>query len=416
MTGCVIVSVGGGGLNRQTDEAGRWLSETLLAHGIPASVRQVIEDDESALEAVLRWAIEHSPLVLVLGQQADTGGEAIRRVLSRVTGNRLILSNQLLDSLEAEYGRREEAMPRRADKLALVPQGALLWPTIGGEPAFAVETSRGAVVVLPTSEEALTLIVEKHLLPYARERLDIKDTTLSRTFKVAGLSIGEVEEKLEAEPTSVNWSITCLEADGDVEVRLKARGPTRAAAETALAHGEAMITGRLGDAIYGRDKDILEEVVGRLLKERRLMVSVAESCTGGLLAHRLTNVPGSSTYFERGVVVYSNQAKEALLGVPADLLRQHGAVSGPVAESMARGIRRISKIDLGVSITGIAGPDGGTPAKPVGTVFIALASAEGTEAKRFRFRGDRGAIKWRSTQMALEMLRQDLMKRTKPRS
>jgi nicotinamide-nucleotide amidase len=213
---------------------------------------------------------------------------------------------------------------------------------------------------------------------------------------------------LEAEPARANWNITCLDADSDVEIRLKARGPTSAAAETALAEGEAVITGRLGDAIYGRDKDVLEEVIGRLLKERRLTVGVAESCTGGLLAHRLTNVPGSSAYFERGVVVYSNQAKEELLGVPADLITRHGAVSGPVAEAMARGIRRISKTDLGVSITGIAGPDGGTPAKPVGTVFIALASAQGTKAKRFRFRGDRGAIKWRSTQMAIEMLRRHL--------
>ncbi|HLC42286.1 MAG TPA: nicotinamide-nucleotide amidohydrolase family protein [Methylomirabilota bacterium] len=408
MNGCVILSIGRGGLAGR-DDASQWLARTLVGHGLPVSARQIVDDkDESSLEASLRWALEQSPLVIVCVGQAGAGNEAIRRVLSRVTGNRLVLSQKLLESMASEYARRDEAMPRRAEKLALVPQGATIWPGTAGKPSFVVETPHAAVIVLPSSRESLATIVETQLPLYARERLNVKGVQLLRTFKVAGLEISEVEEQLGSDFKGTNWDVTCVAEDGDVLIQLQARGPTRSAAESALADGEAKIVGRVGDSVYGRDEEILEEAVARLLKDQQLTLSVAESCTGGLMAHRLTNVPGSSTYFERGVIAYSNQAKEELLGVPAELLRRHGAVSAPVAEAMARGIRKMSKASLGVAITGIAGPDGGTPTKPVGTVFVALASPEGTDAKRFRFRGDRQTIKWRSTQMALEMLRRHL--------
>lgn len=152
-----------------------------------------------------------------------------------------------------------------------------------------------------------------------------------------------------------------------------------------------------------------EVVVGRLLRERQLTLSAAESCTGGLLCHRITNVPGSSAYFERGVVVYSNRAKEELLGVPRELLATHGAVSAPVAEAMARGICQKTGTPLGLAITGVAGPEGGTPAKPVGTVYIALATPDGTRSQRFSFAGGRDAVKWQSTQIALDLLRRYLL-------
>ncbi|MEK7838602.1 MAG: nicotinamide-nucleotide amidohydrolase family protein, partial [candidate division NC10 bacterium] len=170
------------------------------------------------------------------------------------------------------------------------------------------------------------------------------------------------------------------------------------------------VTAALGQDCYGRDGDSLEEVVGRLLVQRELTLSVAESCTGGLLASRLTDVPGSSGYFDRGVVVYSNDAKEQLLGVPNALLRAHGAVSAPVAEAMARGICAASKSPCGLAVTGIAGPDGGTPDKPVGTVFIAAAVPAGVEVRRFRFSGSREAIKWQSSQAALDLLRRLLLR------
>jgi len=175
-----------------------------------------------------------------------------------------------------------------------------------------------------------------------------------------------------------------------------------------MAALERRIAEVLGEDCYGRDGETLEQAVGRRLSARGLTLATAESCTGGLVGHRLTGVAGSSAFFERGVVVYSNRAKEELLGVPAEILRTHGAVSGPCAEAMVRGICERSGAACGLSITGIAGPDGGTPTKPVGTVFIGLAVSGAVEARHFRFSGGRASVKWQSSQMALDMLRRSL--------
>ena len=180
-------------------------------------------------------------------------------------------------------------------------------------------------------------------------------------------------------------------------------------AEAELTAAAPAVREALGTDCYGVDGESLEVVVGALLRERGLGVSTAESCTGGLVAHRLTNIPGSSRYVERGVVVYSNEAKTELLGVPAELIRAHGAVSAPVAEAMARGVCRIGGTACGLAITGIAGPDGGSPEKPVGTVFIGVASPAGVEVRRFRFAGGREAVKWQSAQAALDLLRRALL-------
>jgi nicotinamide-nucleotide amidase len=171
---------------------------------------------------------------------------------------------------------------------------------------------------------------------------------------------------------------------------------------------ESRVVAVLGEDCYGRDGETLEQVVGRRLHERQLTLATAESCTGGLIGHRLTNVAGSSAWFERGVVVYSNRAKQELLGVPEEVLKNYGAVSAPCAEAMARGICAAAQTPCGLSITGIAGPDGGTPQKPVGTVFIGVAVSGEVTARRFLFSGDRAAVKWQSSQMALDMLRRRL--------
>ena len=231
---------------------------------------------------------------------------------------------------------------------------------------------------------------------------------LTRTLRTAGVSIADVEERLADPLTRADATVTVLPAgsgDFEVWVRIVARGP--GAAET-LARVEREVAELLGEDCYGRDDETLERVVGRLLVERRLTLSVAESCTSGLLGHRLTDIAGSSAYFERGVLVYSNQAKQDLLGVSEEILRAHGAVSAPCAEAMARGICARSGNPVGLAITGIAGPDGGTPTKPVGTVFIGVAVSDDVEARRFQFAGDRSSVKWQSTQMALDMLRRAL--------
>jgi nicotinamide-nucleotide amidase len=203
-------------------------------------------------------------------------------------------------------------------------------------------------------------------------------------------------------------AVSTVPADGEVWVRLRARGATLEAATTALEGVESRVAAVLGEDCYGRDGDTLEQVVGRRLHARGLTLATAESCTGGLVGHRLTNIAGSSAWFERGVVVYSNRAKQELLGVPEEILKNYGAVSAPCAEAMARGICAAAQTPCGLAVTGIAGPDGGTPQKPVGTVFIGVAVPGEVTARRFLFPGDRAAVKWQSSQMALDMLRRRL--------
>jgi nicotinamide-nucleotide amidase len=396
------------------------VARSLRADGIPVATRAVVEEDEAALESALGPALDQAGLVVVLASPGGSAGDIVRRVLARLAGVRLVLSERLLRLLEEDHARRGRALPRRLERLALLPQGAQIWavpaeagalPDGGGAGGvgWSLEVRAGLLAVLPLDAPDLGALVEQHLRPAARERAGLGGVTLVRVLRTAGLAPAEAEERLAA------WlgkeapvAVSCLIVDGDVWVRLVARGPSRAVAEAALAAAEPPVREILGADCYSADGQSLEETVGTLLRERGLTVSTAESCTGGLVAHRLTDVPGSSRYVERGVVVYSNEAKEELLGVPRDLLLAHGAVSAPVAEAMARGICRAARTACGIAITGIAGPDGGSPEKPVGTVFVAVATPAGVEVRRFRFPGGRGAVKWQSAQVALDMLRRAL--------
>jgi PncC family amidohydrolase len=410
MTGVRILTVGVAELAGRDDAAGLAVARALRADGVPVASRAVVDEDEGALEAALGPALEGGGVVVVLAPPGGSGGDIVRRVLARLAGVRLVLSDRLLDLLAAHSARRGRALPRRLERLALLPQGAQLWTAPDGPPGWALEARGALVAVLPLDAPDLSALVEQHLRPAARDRAGAGGVALVSLLRTAGVSAADAEERLAP------WlgkegpvTVSCLVVDGEVWVRLLARAPSRAVAEAALIAAGPAVREALGTDCYGVDGESLEVVVGALLRERGLTVSTAESCTGGLVAHRLTNVPGSSRYVERGVVVYSNEAKTDLLGVPADLIRAHGAVSAPVAEAMARGACRIGGTACGVAITGIAGPDGGSPEKPVGTVFVGVASPAGVEVRRFRFAGGREAVKWQSAQAALDMLRRALL-------
>jgi nicotinamide-nucleotide amidase len=314
----------------------------------------------------------------------------------------------MLAALGEIHRRRDRPLPRRDERLALLPQGATVWALPGVEPAWALEGDSAAWVVLPRG--GLTGDLAARVVDLARTRLGRGVSLGIRTLRTAGVSMADLEDRLAGWLVPGDGGDVALTAsgEGEVWVRLRARGATAEAAAEALGALERSILEALGEDCYGRDGETLELAVGRRLGARGMTLAVAESCTGGLLGHRLTSVSGSSTFFERGVVVYSNRAKEELLGVPAEILRTHGAVSAPCAEAMVRGICERSDTACGLSITGIAGPEGGTPGKPVGTVFIGLAVAGAVEARHFRFAGGRASVKWQSSQMALDMLRRAL--------
>jgi nicotinamide-nucleotide amidase len=400
VSGVRVIAVGtGAGIDATTAACA-----ALMSAGIAVAGRILVEEDEAGLEQALA---AEARLAIIVGGPGGSAGDVVRRVIARVSGARLVLNERMLSALEEAARRRDRPLPRRAERLALLPQGAAVWPADDGEPAWALDTGRAAFVVLPPGP--LAAGVARPLVDLARGLAGSRGIAM-RVLRTAGASLDDVEERL-ADWLGRNDSdvtVATVPADGEVWVRLRARGPSAEEANAALERVEARVAAILGDDCYGRDAETLEQVVGRLLKERGWTLSVAESCTGGLLGHRLTNVAGSSAYFERGVVVYSNRAKQELLGVPEDVLRAHGAVSGPCAEAMARGISERSGSACGLAITGIAGPDGGTSQKPVGTVFVGVAVAGAVSSRRFRFAGDRVAIKWQSALTALDLLRRKL--------
>ena len=401
-----VLTVSDGGAD---DRAAREVARALAGLGALVVSRHIVDPSEAALEPALRGALEAGGLTVVLCAAGGSAGELVPRVMARITGARLVLNERRLALLESSFAQRGQAMPRRLDRLGLLPKGAELLPAApDGLDGWSLPTKNGSVVVLPAGSPHLGSMVSGFLK--ASAGLSAEEAVVQRVLLTTGLSAAEAEARVGS------WlgkegdvAVSCVPTEGDVHVRLLARGATRALAEAALAPVEVEVRAALGADCYGQDDDLLEAVVGRLLLERGWTVSLAESCTGGLLGHRLTNIAGSSRYVERGVIVYSNRAKEELLGVPEPLLRAHGAVSAPVAQAMAAGVCRISGSSCGLAVTGIAGPDGGSAEKPVGTVYIGCATPAGVETLRCRFSGDRVAIKWQSSQTALDMLRRRLL-------
>jgi nicotinamide-nucleotide amidase len=376
----------------------------LEREGCPIRASRVVPDEEEAVERALREAAAEGGLVVALGE-ADGAG-TLRQALARCLGTRLILSGRALDALTGAYAARGQALPGRAEQMALVPQGAaVVAPAEPGEPGLLAEMGSAAILVVPAVPSVAMALARAHLLPRL-ERAGAGPVVVVRTLRLVGPDGATAEAELQAALRgAVGVSGHVLDVGEERWARIRLRADSRAGAEAAFASLEPALRRAFGAAWYGVDDETLEVVVGRLLRAQRMTVALAESCTGGLVGHRLTQVSGSSAYFERGFVVYSNEAKQELLGVPESVLRQHGAVSAPCAEAMARGARERAGTDFAVSVTGIAGPDGGTPTKPVGTVFIGLADRQRAVVEHHRFDRDREGNKALSAVHALDLLR-----------
>lgn len=372
--------------------------------GYPVRARRIVAAEEESVERALREAAAEGGAVVAVGDGEGAG--VLRQALARCLGSRLVLSSRALEALTGAYAARGQAVPGRAEQLALVPQGAtVVTPVEAGEPGLLAELGPAVVLVAPAAPAAAVSLARAHLLPRLAGA-GAGPVALVRTLRLAGLDAGTAEAQLQSAlrgATGVSGQV--VDESEECRVRLRIRAESPGAADAAFALLEPALRAAFGAAWYGVDDETLEGVVGRLLRARGLTVSLAESCTGGLVGHRLTQVPGSSAYFERGFVVYSNEAKQAVLGVPASVLKEHGAVSAACAEAMARGARERAGTDVGVSVTGIAGPDGGTPTKPVGTVFIGVADRDGAVVERHRFDRDREGNKALSAVWALDLLR-----------
>lgn len=305
-------------------------------------------------------------------------------------------------------------MPEVNRRQAMVPRGAEVLPNPNGTaPGLWIERAGRLIVLLPGPPRELEPMVDAQVVPRLRARFGSR-RLLRRVVKMFGRTESQVEEAIQ--PLWHRWrgerptiEVTILATPGQIEVHLSTSSVDDDDGARRLDRAVGELGELFGPDVFATDERRLEDVVGALLTARGARVAVAESCTGGLVTSRLTDVPGSSVYVERGIVAYSNAAKVDLLGVPESVLAAHGAVSEAVAEAMAHGVRTRAAVDWGVGVTGIAGPGGGTPDKPVGTVVVSVVGPEGVRTRRFRFRGEREQVKFQASQAALDLLRRALL-------
>jgi competence/damage-inducible protein CinA-like protein len=410
-----IIAVGSEMLTpSKVDTNSLFITEQLNLLGIQVAFKSIVGDDRGDLELAVREALERVDLLVCCGGLGPTDDDLTRVVVADVVQRPLVEDESITAQIRARFRGRGLEMPEINRRQAMVPAGARVLPnTNGTAPGLWIEHGDRVVLLLPGPPRELKPMMTSVAETLLRERADGM-SLVRRVIKITGRSESHTEEAVQ--PLYGEWararvpiSATILASLGQIELHLSACCASREEAEAALDAAVEQVKRVMGPHVYSTDGRGLEEVLGAMLVERKLWIAVAESCTGGLIASRLTDVPGSSRYVERGVVSYSNAAKTELLGVPDAMIRTHGAVSEPVAVTMAEGIRTRSKVDIGVGVTGIAGPDGGTPEKPVGMVCIATSSAGGPRVRTFRFVGGREMVKFQASQAALDMVRRMLL-------
>lgn len=393
----------------RSDTNSLYLTGQLNALGIEVRFKTVVGDDYERLAEVFRTALGRSQLIIMTGGLGPTKDDINRDVVAEVLGRPLREVPEIRRKIEERFARLGRAMPENNLRQALVPEGATWLDNKNGTaPGLWLEHDGVTVVLLPGPPSELEPLFESDCRARLA-RIASGQRLKTRVYKIVGLPESEVDHRIAPIYDAYDNPATTILATPDaIEVHLRARAPSDEEAEGLLSELGDKIELALGDHVFSTGGESLEEVVGMYLVLKQKTVAVAESCTGGLVSERLTRVPGSSTFFLGGAVCYSNKLKTMLAGVPATLIEECGAVSKPVAQALAEGIRKRTGASIGLGITGIAGPSGGTPEKPVGLVYIALADEPGTLIREFRFPGNRKKIRHWASQASLEMIRRRL--------
>jgi nicotinamide-nucleotide amidase len=391
------------------------VTEVLRRHGVELRRKAVVGDLDDDLVQELRAVLGSFSLVLVSGGLGPTADDVTREAVARACGRELLESAAVVADIESKFAALGRRMPAVNRRQAMVLAGAELIPNARGTaPGQRLEHAGTTLFLLPGPPRELEGIVETALVPWLLEHAPGGGIETA-VLKVACVPESEVEERIAPAYAELGRErITVLARPGEIRVELTAAGEPQAR-QVELAAMRRRLRELLGEWVFAESAgEELEAVVGALLREQGVTVAAAESCTGGLLAARLTAVPGSSDYVLGGIVAYANEAKVALAGVPAELLRAHGAVSEPVARALAAGARQRLGSDWGIGITGVAGPGGGSEGKPVGTVHHAIAGPGGVVTHRLaRFPGDRERVRWQASQLALELLRRELLRESR---
>ncbi|HXU34818.1 MAG TPA: competence/damage-inducible protein A [Blastocatellia bacterium] len=390
----------------RTDTNSLWLTERLNSVGIEVQLKTVVGDDEAILEESLRDALRRSAVIISTGGLGPTEDDITRKVFARVTGRHLKLDYEVLAGIRRRFASRGYQMTPNNERQALILDGGkVLANPNGSAPGIKLDHEGKLIVLLPGPPRENQPMFDDYVMPDL-ERMSRGARIARRVLKVTGLgesALDDVIAPIYKEYT--NPTTTILFTDSEIEIHLTGSADTAARAEEIVGELTDKLEEKLGYYLYSTTGESLEEVVGHRLRLKQFTIATAESCTGGLVAERITRVPGSSDYFVGSVVSYTNEVKSNLLEVPEDMIERHGAVSGEVAEAMARGVKARTGATIGVSVTGTAGPGGGTDAVPVGTVYVGLADDVVTSNRRLVLPGDRHLVRWRASTAALEMVR-----------
>jgi nicotinamide-nucleotide amidase len=390
----------------RTDTNSLWLTDRLNSIGIDVHIKTVVGDDEPRLEETIRDALKRSDVIISTGGLGPTEDDVTRKVFSRVTGRQLMMDYDVLNQIRERMTKRGFQMTPNNERQALVPRGATVLPNPNGTaPGVRIDQDGKLIFLLPGPPRENQPMFDTLVMPEL-EKKSHGVRIAKRILKVVGIGESQLDDKIAPIYTQyTNPTTTILFTDSEIEIHLAASATSLDRAEDIVEELTDKLEEAIGNLLYSTRGETLEQVVGDRLRLKGYTVATAESCTGGLVAERITRVPGASEYFLGSVVSYSNEAKVRLLGVPAELIEKHGPVSGEVAEAMARGIKEWTGATIGVSVTGIAGPGGGTEAVPVGTVYVGIADDVGTANRRMILPGDRHLIRWRASTAALEMVR-----------
>jgi nicotinamide-nucleotide amidase len=389
------------------DTNAKYMADMLTGRGFEVTFITTIGDNEYHIEDALLRAQEHADAIVVSGGLGPTADDITASSAAKALGRRMIINKDILQSLRERFAQRGIEMPLANEKQAFFPHQAEIIPNPQGTACgFILRHKSKSYIFLPGVPRELQYLFNENVLPFFEKERQERIVFRSRTLKVFGFAESAIADRLkEIKIQDYSAFLAYLPRFPENHLKITVKGVSLEEVEKNLQGLEKIIRERLEGRIFAVDAETLEGIVGQMLRSHHSTLAVAESCTGGLITHRLTQIPGSSDYFERGIVAYSNRAKSEILHVPEELLRQNGAVSGPVAEKMAEGVRQISQATLGLGVTGIAGPGGGSEEKPVGTVFISLADSKGTVFKKYRFWGDRDQIKTISAHTSIDWVR-----------
>jgi nicotinamide-nucleotide amidase len=401
----------------RVDTNSLFLTAQLNRLGIEVTRKTVVGDDLSPLRNAFDEACKRVELVIASGGLGPTEDDRTRDAVADLLGRKLSRDPAVMKMIEARFRKIGRVMSEVNKRQAMVPEGAIVLENDRGTaPGLWLEASGRIVILLPGPPHELKAMFAAQVEPRLA-RLATGVRLVARELRVAGMGESDVDQRIAPIYTRhEDVQTTILAAPGEIQIHLRIWSKDTAAAERQLQGIQESIVLALGEAVFTTAGESMEEVVGRELTMRQATIATAESCTGGLLAERLTRISGSSAYFLGGVVSYSNTLKSAWVDVPAELIESRGAVSSEVAVALADGIRRRTGATLGVGITGVAGPMGGSPEKPVGTVHVAIADASGSKERGVQYPGERDRIRWQASQTALDLVRRYFLYASQPKS